>query len=88
VLLLDEPTKGIDVGTRQQIYQLMGRLADNGVSLVVVSSELDELLGLCDRFVVLADGQLVDEFDKGEGGETRILASIAGATHDILAGAE
>lgn len=89
IVLLDEPTKGIDVGTRQQIYQLMGRLADGGISLVVVSSELDELLGLCDRFIVLADGHMVDEFNKGDGGETRILASIAGSSDEaVLAGAE
>ena len=89
VVLLDEPTKGIDVGTRQQIYQLIGRLADSGISLVVVSSELDELLGLCDRFIVLADGHVVDEFNKGDGGETRILASIAGSSDEaVMAGAE
>jgi ribose transport system ATP-binding protein len=82
IVLLDEPTKGVDVGTRQQIYRLMGSLADQGISLVVISSELDELLGMCDRFLVLAAGKLVDEFVKGEGGETRILAAIAGATDE------
>lgn len=80
IVLLDEPTKGVDVGTRQQIYRVMGTLADQGISLLVISSELDELLGMCDRFLVLAAGRLVDEFSKGEGGETRILAAIAGAT--------
>ena len=82
IVLLDEPTKGVDVGTRQQIYKLMGSLADEGISLVVISSELDELLGMCDRFLVIAAGRLVDKFSKGEGGETRILASIAGASDD------
>lgn len=80
IVLLDEPTKGVDVGTRQQIYRLMGSLADQGISLIVISSELDELLGMCDRFLVLAAGELVDEFIKGEGGETRILGAISGAT--------
>jgi len=80
IVLLDEPTKGVDVGTRQQIYRVMGSLADQGISLVVISSELDELLGMCDRFLVLAAGRLVDEFVKGHGGETRILSAIAGAT--------
>jgi ribose transport system ATP-binding protein len=82
IVLLDEPTKGVDVGTRQQIYRLMGSLADQGISLVIISSELDELLGMCDRFLVLAAGELVDEFVKGQGGETRILAAIAGATDE------
>lgn len=80
IVLLDEPTKGVDVGTRQQIYRVMGSLADQGISLIVISSELDELLGMCDRFLILAAGHLVDEFVKGQGGETRILAAIAGAT--------
>jgi len=80
IVLMDEPTKGVDIGTRQQIYRLMGSLADKGISLIVVSSELDELLGMCDRFLVLAAGRLVDEFSKGDGGETRVLAAIAGGT--------
>ena len=79
VVLLDEPTKGVDIGTRQQIYRLVGTLADQGISVIVVSSEFDELLGLCDRFLVLAEGRLVDEFAKGDGDETRVLAAIAGA---------
>jgi len=80
VILLDEPTKGVDVGTRQQIYRLVGKLAGEGVSLLVVSSELDELLGMCDRFLVLAAGRIVDEFDKGDGGEKRILSAITEVT--------
>jgi ribose transport system ATP-binding protein/D-xylose transport system ATP-binding protein len=75
VILLDEPTKGVDVGTRQQIYRLIGELADSGAALIVVSSELDELLGMSDRVVVLGAGRLVDEFAKGEGDEKRILAA-------------
>ncbi len=77
ILLLDEPTKGIDVGTRQQIYELIAGLTLQGLSLVIVSSELDELLGLCDRYLVLAAGEVVDEFAKGEGDENRILSAIA-----------
>ncbi|GGM14646.1 sugar ABC transporter ATP-binding protein [Nakamurella endophytica] len=80
VILLDEPTKGVDVGTRAQIYRLVNTLAERGAALVVVSSELDELLGMCDRFLVLAAGRLVDEFTKGDGSEQRILASIARVT--------
>ena len=86
IVLLDEPTKGVDIGTRQQIYRLMGALADQGIALVVVSSEFDELLGLCDRFLVLAEGRFVDEFGKGEGGEARVLAAIAAGGDPATAG--
>jgi ribose transport system ATP-binding protein len=58
VLLLDEPTRGIDVGSRHEVYQLLDRLARNGASILVVSSHLPELLGLCDRIAVLRRGEL------------------------------
>jgi ribose transport system ATP-binding protein len=75
VLLLDEPTKGVDVGTRQQIYQQISELSMQGIGVIVVSSELDELLGLSDRVLVLSSGEIVDEFLRGEGDEERILRS-------------
>ena len=77
ILLLDEPTKGVDVGTKQEIYRLVLQLADRGMGLIVVSSELPELLGLCDRYLVLSNGRIVDEFAKGEGDEERILQATA-----------
>jgi ribose transport system ATP-binding protein/D-xylose transport system ATP-binding protein len=73
ILLLDEPTKGVDVGTKQEIYRLIVQLADEGMAIVMVSSEIPELLGLCDRCVVLAAGTLVDEFARGEGSEERVI---------------
>jgi ribose transport system ATP-binding protein/D-xylose transport system ATP-binding protein len=79
VVLLDEPTKGVDVGTRQQIYGHIANLSQRGTGVIVVSSELDELLGLSDRLLVLASGQVVDEFRRGEGDEARILESTAAA---------
>jgi len=77
VLLLDEPTKGVDAATRQEIYRLIMELAGKGVALVIVSSELDEVIGLCDRCLTVADGRIVDEFRHGEGGEERVLRAIA-----------
>lgn len=59
VLLLDEPTRGVDVGARAEIYALIRRLADNGAAIVVVSSEIEEVLGLSDRVLVIADGEVV-----------------------------
>ncbi len=79
IMLLDEPTKGVDVETRQEIYRLILDLADRGVTLLVVSSEIAELVGLCDRCVVLADGQIVDEFRRGEGSEARVIEATTTA---------
>lgn len=77
ILLLDEPTKGVDVGTKQEIYRLILELAGRGLAVIVVSSELPELLGLCDRCLVLAGGTIVDEFARSEGSEERILQATA-----------
>ena len=61
VLLLDEPTRGVDVGARSEIYQLIRSLADRGVAVVVVSSEIEEVLGLADRVLVVREGAVVHE---------------------------
>jgi ribose transport system ATP-binding protein/D-xylose transport system ATP-binding protein len=79
ILLLDEPTKGVDVGTRHEIYRLIVGLAEKGVGLIVVSSELEEVIGLCDRCLVMADGHLVEEIVKAEASEERVLRAIAAA---------
>ena len=65
VLLLDEPTRGIDVGAKREIYGLIDALAHEGAAIVLVSSELPELLGLCDRILVLREGRVVREFGRG-----------------------
>jgi ribose transport system ATP-binding protein len=79
VLLLDDPSKGVDVATRHEIYRLIVDLAESGVGVIIVSSELEEVLGLADRILVLAEGNIVDEFNRGEGDEERILHSVATA---------
>jgi ribose transport system ATP-binding protein/D-xylose transport system ATP-binding protein len=79
VLLLDEPTKGVDAATRHEIYRLIVELAGKGVALLVVASELDEVIGISDRCLTIADGRIVDEFNNGEGSEERVLRSIAAA---------
>ena len=79
VLLLDEPTKGVDAATRHEIYRLIVGLADQGVGLVVVASEIEEVVGISDRCLVIADGRIVDAFNRGEGGENRVLRAIADA---------
>ena len=64
VFLLDEPTRGIDVGAKAEIYQLVGELAQEGTGFLLVSSEMPELLAVCDRIYVLCDGRLTAEFDR------------------------
>ncbi len=69
VLLLDEPTRGIDVGAKYEIYQLIIELASKGRAVIMVSSEMPELLGICDRILVMSGGRLAGEVNVGEGGE-------------------
>ncbi|MBZ9938424.1 sugar ABC transporter ATP-binding protein [Mesorhizobium sp. BR1-1-16] len=83
VLLLDEPTKGVDAATRHEIYRLITELADKGVALVIVASELEEVIGLSDRCVVVADGRQVDEFQRGERDEEQVLRIIAAAQAEL-----
>jgi len=73
VLLLDEPTRGVDVGARSEIYALIRALADRGVAVVVVSSEIPEVLGLADRVLVVADGAVVTSAPADELDEHRVL---------------
>jgi ABC-type sugar transport system ATPase subunit len=74
VLLLDEPTRGIDVGAKREIYDLIHLMADNGTAILLVSSELPELLGLCDRVLILRDGRIAGEFERGVSEEDLAVA--------------
>jgi len=58
VLILDEPTRGIDVAAKAEIYQEIASLAESGIAILLVSSELEEVIGLCDRVIVLRDGRI------------------------------
>ena len=79
ILLLDDPSKGVDVATRQEIYRLIVELADAGCSVIVTSSEIEEVIGLADRCLVMAEGRLVDAFARGEGDEAYVLHAIVAA---------
>jgi putative multiple sugar transport system ATP-binding protein len=76
VLILDEPTRGIDVGAKFEIYGLMNRLADEGRAVVMISSEMPELLGMCDRIYVMNEGALVGELTAAEASQERIMSLI------------
>jgi len=73
VLLLDDPTRGVDVGAKAELYALMDRLCRQGLGIIVTSSELPELLTLCDRILVLSEGQQTAEFTREEATEERIM---------------
>jgi len=82
VLILHEPTRGIDVGAKAEIYRILQELASEGVGVLIVSSELPELIGQCDRILVLYKGRITGEFKRGEAAEEPILACATGqATH-------
>ena len=74
VLILDEPTRGVDVGAKAEIYRLIAELAAEGLALLVVSSEMPELLGLADRILVMAGGRVVAEMPREQASEERILS--------------
>ncbi|MEC3981411.1 sugar ABC transporter ATP-binding protein [Amycolatopsis sp. H20-H5] len=78
LLLLDEPTRGVDVGAKAEIYRLLGEIAGEGVAILLASSEPAELVGVCDRVVVLRAGRSVHELDTGSAGEAELLAASMG----------
>ncbi|HMO86025.1 MAG TPA: sugar ABC transporter ATP-binding protein [Lacipirellulaceae bacterium] len=78
VIILDEPTRGIDVGARSEIYRQIVALADRGVAVLIISSELEELVGLCDRILVMNSGEIVAERPRGEFDREAILRSAFG----------
>ena len=78
ILFVDEPTKGIDVGTKADFYTLLGELASRGVAIVMVSSDMPELISMSDRVIVLAEGKLTAELKKGEISETAVMKAAIG----------
>ena len=80
VLFLDEPTRGIDVGAKQEIYAEINKLAREGLAIVLVSSELPEVLGLSDRVIVLREGRVSGEFARAEATPERVMAAATGAS--------
>lgn len=76
ILLLDEPTRGIDVGAKYEIYGIMNQLVKDGKSVVMISSELPELLGMCDRIYIMNEGSIVGELSAGEATQELIMSCI------------
>jgi D-xylose transport system ATP-binding protein len=78
VLLLDEPTRGIDVGAKVEVYELINRLTDQGHAIVLVSSELPELMGMSDRILMLHEGRIAGEFVRGTATQEALLSAAMG----------
>jgi putative multiple sugar transport system ATP-binding protein len=76
ILILDEPTRGIDVGAKYEIYTIINKLADEGKSIMFISSELPEILGVCDRVYVMNEGRIVGELSKEEASQESIMKCI------------
>jgi ribose transport system ATP-binding protein len=81
VLLLDEPTRGVDIGAKQEIYRLMDELAARGVAILFVSSELEEILGMSDRTLVMHEGRITGELPRAALSEESIMNLATGGTH-------
>jgi ABC-type sugar transport system ATPase subunit len=80
IFIFDEPTRGIDVGAKVEIYGLMNRLTASGAAILMISSELPELLGMSDRILVMYRGAIQAEFAPGEATEERVLSAALGLT--------
>jgi inositol transport system ATP-binding protein len=78
IMILDEPTRGIDVGAKYEIYKLMCRLCSEGISIIMISSELPELIGMSDRIIVIRDGTISGEFTKDNATQVDILGKATG----------
>lgn len=76
LLIMDEPTRGIDVGAKSEIYSIMSDMAADGKAVIMISSEMPELLGMCDRIYVMSEGRLAGELSAEEATQERIMASI------------
>ena len=80
LLIVDEPTRGIDVGTKAEVHRLLSTLAGEGVAVLVISSELPEVLTVADRILVMREGRLVSTLTHDEASEERIIAAATGQT--------
>jgi ribose transport system ATP-binding protein len=85
IVLLNDPTRGIDVGTKQEIYQLLRDLADAGTAILLYSTDYDELIGCCDRVLILYDGRIVRALEGAELTEANIVASSLNLSLDVAA---
>jgi ribose transport system ATP-binding protein len=80
VIIFDEPTRGIDVGAKSEIYRLMGSLADNGVAIIMISSDMEEILGVADRIAVMHEGRITGFLNRDQFNQEAIMRLAVGQT--------
>jgi ABC-type sugar transport system ATPase subunit len=85
VLIFDEPTRGIDVGAKVELYKLMNQLAQQGVAILMISSELPEILGMSDRIMVIHEGKIAGFLDRDEATEEKIMEYATGTLRQEVA---
>jgi ribose transport system ATP-binding protein len=78
IVILDEPTRGVDVGAKVEIYTIMNDLVADGVAILMISSELNEIIGMCDRTLVIDNGEIKGELVRGEMSEASIMKLVVG----------
>ena len=78
IIIMDEPTRGIDVGAKRDIYDLMNELTSQGVAIIMVSSELPEVIGMSDRILVIHEGKIAGELDHEEATQEKIITLATG----------
>jgi len=84
VLIIDEPTRGVDIGAKVEIYNLLNELSKKEVAIIVISSETSELIGICDRIMVMRKGQIQGELKRQEFSEEEILRLSIGASENVI----
>jgi ribose transport system ATP-binding protein len=85
IIVIDEPTRGVDIGTKEQIYRFIAELAENGLSIIVISSEMQELIGLCHRVVVMRNGRIAGEVAQADLSEDAIVYLATGVHEERAA---
>ena len=83
VLILDEPTRGIDVGAKAEVHQLVDELAEQGLAIIVISSDLPEVLSMCDRILVMREGRQAAIFSRDEATQELIMAAAMGQSNAV-----
>ena len=86
ILILDEPTKGIDVATKAAVHEFVSQMAGEGIAVILISSELPEILGMSDRVVVMHEGDVTAVFNRKEMNQEQIMRAALGETKEALHG--
>jgi ABC-type sugar transport system ATPase subunit len=88
LLIVDEPTRGIDVGAKAEVHQLLSKLASQGVAILMISSELPEILGMSDRILVMREGRIAGELEREDASQEAIMSLATGLEHVRAAATE